>query len=124
MVYLLLSKILSFNKMVGTKLAQIATSIPINNKGKILGQPENSLEKVNAMTMRGGKSTRDPPNPNNKTGKAQGQQEERPPPINKNTKRSWRSGGNGTRGLCGHHILVVPHEKKKAGRGRVICSFC
>jgi len=64
---------LSFKKMIETKLAQIAASIPVNNKGKILGQPENSLEKVNAVTMRGGKSTRDPPNPNHKTGKAQGQ---------------------------------------------------
>jgi hypothetical protein len=67
---------LSFNKMIETKLAQIAAAIPVNNEGKILGQPENSLEKVNAMTSRGGKSTRDPPNPNNKTGKAQGQQED------------------------------------------------
>jgi hypothetical protein len=64
---------LSFNKMIETKLAQIAASIPVNNEGKILGQLENSFEKVNAVTTRGGKSTRDPPNPNNKTGKAQGQ---------------------------------------------------
>ena len=61
---------LSFNKMIETKLAQIVAAIPINNEGKILGQPGNSLEKVNAMTTRGGKSTRDPPNPNNKAGKA------------------------------------------------------
>jgi hypothetical protein len=64
---------LSFNKMIETKLAQIAASIPVNNEGKILGQLENSFEKVNAVTTRGGKSTRDPPNPNNKIGKAQGQ---------------------------------------------------
>ena len=61
---------LSFNKMIETKLAQIAAAIPINNEGKIPGQPENSLEKVNGVTMRGGKSTRHPPNPNNKVGKA------------------------------------------------------
>ena len=67
---------LSFNKMIETQLAQIVVAVPVNNKGKILGQPENSLEKVNAMTTRGGKSTRDPPNPNNKAGKAQGQQGE------------------------------------------------
>ena len=62
--------------MIETKLAQIAAAVPINNEGKILGQPGNSLEKVNAMTTRGGKSTRDPPNPNNKAEKTQGQQEE------------------------------------------------
>ena len=64
---------LSFNKMIETQLAQITVAVPINNKWKIPVQPENSLEKVNAMTTRGGKSTRDPPNPNNKVGKAQGQ---------------------------------------------------
>jgi hypothetical protein len=73
--------------MIETKLAQIATSIPVNNKGKILRQPENSLKKVNAMTMRGGKSTRDPPNPNNKTRKTRATGG-RTIPINKNTKRS------------------------------------
>jgi hypothetical protein len=64
---------LSFNKMIEIKLAQIAASIPVNNEGKIPGQPENSLEKVNAVTSRGGKFTHNPPDPNNKTRKAQGQ---------------------------------------------------
>ena len=41
---------LSFNKMIETQIAQIATTIPINHSGKILGQPENSLEFVNAAT--------------------------------------------------------------------------
>ena len=36
---------LSFNKMIETKLAQIAAAIPVNNEEKILGQPENCLEK-------------------------------------------------------------------------------
>jgi hypothetical protein len=71
---------LSFNKMIETKLAQITAAIPINNEGKIPGQPENSLKKVNAATTRGGKSTCDPPNPNHKAGKAQGQQEGEPSP--------------------------------------------
>ena len=61
---------LSFNKMIETQLAQIATAIPINNEGKIPGQPDNYFEKVNAVTTRGCKSTRDQPNPNNKAGKA------------------------------------------------------
>ena len=67
---------LSFNKMIETQLAPIVAVVPINNQGKIPGQPKNSLEKVNAMTTRGGKSTCNTPNPNNKAGKAQGQQEE------------------------------------------------
>ena len=44
---------LSFNKMIETQLAQIAAAIPVNNEGKIPGQPENSFEKVNAVTARG-----------------------------------------------------------------------
>jgi hypothetical protein len=60
---------LSFNKMIETKLAQIVVAIPVNNEGNILGQPKNFFEKVDAVTTRGGKSTRDPPNPNNKAGK-------------------------------------------------------
>ena len=55
-------------------------------KERILGQPKNSFEKVNAVTTRGGKSTRDPPNPNNKIGKAQGQQEEGSSPSTKTQK--------------------------------------
>jgi hypothetical protein len=77
---------LSFNKMIETKLAQIAASIPVNNEGKILGTPKNSLEKVNVMTTRGGKSTHDPQNPNNKIGKAQGQQDKGPSPTTKTQK--------------------------------------
>ena len=38
---------LSFNKMIEKQIAQIAAAIPIN-KGKILGQPENSSEFFHA----------------------------------------------------------------------------
>ena len=69
---------LSFNKMIEIKLAQIAATIPINNEGKIPGQPKNSLEKVNAVTTRGGKSTRDPPNPNHAARKEKEHHEEEP----------------------------------------------
>jgi hypothetical protein len=55
-------------------------------KGKILGPPKNSLKKVNAVTTRGGKSTRDPPNPNHKARKVQRQQEEGPSPTMKTQK--------------------------------------
>ena len=40
----------SFNKMIETQMAQIATSIPVNDTGKILGQPEPSSEFVHAAT--------------------------------------------------------------------------
>jgi hypothetical protein len=53
---------LSFNKMIETQLAQVAAAIPVS-------------KKVNAVTMRGGKSTRDPPNPNH-AGKATEPQED------------------------------------------------
>jgi hypothetical protein len=42
---------LSLNKMIETQLAQFAAAVPVS-------------ERVNAVTMRGGKSTCDPPNPN------------------------------------------------------------
>ena len=69
---------LKSNKMVETQLAKIAAAIPVNNDGKILAQPENSLQKVNAVVTRGGKSTRDPPNPNHPVGKAKQRQETEP----------------------------------------------
>jgi hypothetical protein len=56
--------------MVESQLAKIIATIPIYNDGKIPAQPKNSCEKVNAVVMRGGKSTRDAPNPNHSTGKA------------------------------------------------------
>ena len=55
---------LSFNKMIETQLAQLAAAVPTAESGKIPGQPETPLENVNAVTTRGGKSTRDPPYPN------------------------------------------------------------
>ena len=40
---------LSFNKMIETQIAQIATAIPVNHSEKILGQPENSPKFVHAV---------------------------------------------------------------------------
>jgi hypothetical protein len=37
---------LSFNKMIETQLAQVAAAVPVNNAGKIPGQPENSSKFV------------------------------------------------------------------------------
>jgi hypothetical protein len=69
---------MSFNKMVETQLAQIATAILVDSSGKILAQPKKSLEKINAVTMRGGKSTHDPPNPSQSTGNTKGHHEDEP----------------------------------------------
>jgi hypothetical protein len=69
---------LSFNKMIETQMAQIATAIPNENNKKILGQPINSLENIKEVTTRGGKSTRDLPNPNRAARKQKEQQKEEP----------------------------------------------
>ncbi len=42
----------------------MASLVPANESGRILGQPDSSVENVKAITTRGGKSTRDPPYPN------------------------------------------------------------
>jgi hypothetical protein len=65
---------LSFNKIFETQLAQLVAAIPINNAGKILRQPKDSLENVNAVTTRGGMSSHYPPNPNH-IGKAKEHQD-------------------------------------------------
>ena len=49
---------LSYNKKIESQLAQLAAALPF----------ATNLEKVNAITTRGGKSTRDPPYPT-RTGK-------------------------------------------------------
>ena len=50
--------------MIETQVAQLASSCPNANMGKLPGQPEvPSKENVNAVTTRGGKSTREPPFP-------------------------------------------------------------
>jgi hypothetical protein len=69
---------LSFNKMIETQLDQIASAIPVDSNGKIPAQPENSCESVKVVTTRGGKNTRDPPNPNQTARKAKEHQEVEP----------------------------------------------
>jgi hypothetical protein len=46
---------LSFNKRIETQLAQFTATIPVANSGKILGQPETSLESIKMVSMRFGK---------------------------------------------------------------------
>ena len=40
---------LSFNEALKTQLAQLATATPAAELGKILGQPESTLESVNVV---------------------------------------------------------------------------
>jgi hypothetical protein len=43
---------LSFNKMLETQLAQLAVAVPSTKIGKITGQPEPTVENVNAVATR------------------------------------------------------------------------
>ena len=55
---------LSFNKMIETQVAQLASSCPNVKTGKLPGQPEvNPKENVSAVTTRGGKTTQELPFP-------------------------------------------------------------
>ena len=55
---------LSFNKMIETQVAQLASSCPNNNSGKLPGQPEvPPKESVSAVTTQTGKSMQEPPYP-------------------------------------------------------------
>ena len=55
--------------MFETQLAQFATTIPAYDFENISGQPKISIENVNTVITRDGKSTRDLPYPNH-AGKA------------------------------------------------------
>nr|AAX96620.1 Transposable element protein, putative [Oryza sativa Japonica Group]ABA92974.1 Zinc knuckle family protein [Oryza sativa Japonica Group] len=44
---------LSFNKMIETQLAQLASLVPANETGRISGQPDSSIENVKAIMTRG-----------------------------------------------------------------------
>jgi hypothetical protein len=114
---------LSFNKMIETKLAQIAASIPVNNGGKIPGQLENSFEKVNAVTTRGGKSTHDPPNPNNKTRKTQGQQEEGPLAATKTQKDQEEEEETAPQDFVDTSYLSFPTRKRKQAMDEQFSRF-
>ena len=55
---------LSFNKMIETQVALLASSCPNINAGKLPGQPEAPpKENVSAVTTRGGRTTQEPPFP-------------------------------------------------------------
>jgi len=46
---------LSFNKMLETQLAQLATAVPSYEQGRILGKPEDPLESIKIVSTRYGK---------------------------------------------------------------------
>jgi len=52
---------LSFNKMIETQLAQIATAVPISESGKIPGQPESPVEIANMVPTGWGNLPRQTP---------------------------------------------------------------
>jgi len=60
---------LAFNKKIELKVAQLASA------AKVVVSPD-SVENLNVVTTRAGKTTHDPPYPNHKTGRAPRQQEE------------------------------------------------
>ena len=85
---------LSFNKMIETQVAQLASSCPNANTGKLPGQPEvPSKDNVNVVTTRGGKSTQEPPLPQDagtrrkavSTSHADAEEEEQEEAVDSNT---------------------------------------
>jgi uncharacterized coiled-coil protein SlyX len=50
--------------MIETQLSQLAVYLPSSESGGIPGQPEPTWENLKSATMRGGKTTQDPPHPN------------------------------------------------------------
>ena len=65
------------------------------------------------MSTRGGKSTHDPPNPNNKAGKAQGQQEEGPSPSTKTQKGQGEDEEMTPQDFTDTSYLPFPIRKRK-----------
>jgi hypothetical protein len=49
---------LSFNKLIETQLAQLATSLPSSESGGIPGQPDPTRENVRVVSTRWGKPSR------------------------------------------------------------------
>ncbi|KAJ1267957.1 hypothetical protein BS78_07G098800 [Paspalum vaginatum] len=73
---------LSFNKMLGTQIAQLAASLPNANAGKLPGQPEPpSKEHINAVTTRSGKSTQEPSHPSSTPNNAERKKDPGSPTI-------------------------------------------
>jgi len=65
------------------------------------------------VTTRGGKSTHDPPNPNHKAGKAQGQQEDGPSPSTKTQKDQGEDEETVPQDFTDTSYLPFPTRKRK-----------
>ena len=115
---------LSFNKMIETQVAQLAALIPGSNSGKIPGQPESSLENVNAVTTRGGKSTRDPPYPNHAAKKNRNEPEEESPSTTKEKEEEPKpsDGKNGIE-FQDTSFLPFPHRNRKPKEDEQFARF-
>ena len=107
---------LSFNKMIETQVAQLASSCPNANMGKLPRQPEvPSKENVNAVTTRGGKSTREPPFPQDagtrqkaaSASHADAEEEEQEEAIDSNTIAAQEDPVEPTRTSRDYHVTTA-----------------
>ena len=73
--------------------------------------------------MRGGKSTRDPLNPNNKIGKAQGQQVEGPSPSTKTQKDQGEDEEMVPQDFTNTSYLLFPTRKRKQAMDEQFAHF-
>jgi len=114
--------------MIETQVAQLASSCPNVNTGKLPRQPEvPSKENVSAVTTRGGKTTQEPPLPKDagkqrKTVTASStdvEVEEQEEAIDSNTPATQEDPENFT-GLSRHNCLTVFGADKEASGRRTI----
>jgi len=75
------------------------------------------------VTTRGGKATHDPPNPNNKVGKAQGQQEEGPSPSTKTQKDQEEDEKMAPQDFVDTSYLPFPTKKRKQAMDEQFAHF-
>jgi hypothetical protein len=85
--------------MVETQLAQLATALP------------PAVENVNAVTTRGGKTTRDPPYPNHDSRKKADDMAEEPP--KEIDSENVHDGKMASHELCDTQVLSFPMRVKK-----------
>ena len=97
----------SFNKNVESLIAQIAASVPI-------------FENVKAVTMRGGKSTRDPPHSNH-AGKAPIAQEEEQPIEQEETREPEK--GTAPQDYIETSFLPFPTRNRKVVMDKQFTRF-
>jgi hypothetical protein len=98
--------------MIETQLAQLAAFIPANESGRITGQLEHSVKNVKAITMRGGKSTRDPPYPN-PAGTRSSSSQEALPNNTAETEEVAQPKGIVPQEYCDTRLLPFPQRYRK-----------